>query len=317
MPLPKFTIWTILSILLSIFLGGIFIFSGYTKLYPIEPFEYTFVDLGIATWDTAPFVARLLIGLEFCCGALLIINFRLRRLTLPLVAGLLVVFCIYLTGILLTKGNNGNCGCFGEYLTMTPLAAIAKNIGMLLLCGLIYAMTVPMKDRYMRFLAGALCIAGLALPFILNVVNLDDARNMQPQAVNYKVPLDLLYTSANPTNIPPAIELRRGKHIIAYLSLTCPHCRIAAQKIHVLHKENPAIPFYLVLNGKKELYEPYLRDYGLTDIPHQLFLGPDEFIKMAGATLPQILWVNNSIVEKKGNYFQLTRSALEAWMAQP
>ncbi|MBS1593214.1 MAG: DoxX family protein [Bacteroidetes bacterium] len=316
MTLPKLTAGQAVSIVLSILLGAVFLFSGYTKLYPIEPFEYTFVDLGVAGWNTAPFVARLLIGLEFCCGALLIINFRLRRFTLPLVSGLLVAFCIYLTAVLISKGNSGNCGCFGEYLTMTPLEAIAKNIGLLLLCGLIYVMTAPMEVRYMKHLAAALCIVGLGLPFILNVVDLQSSKNLQPESVNYKVPLEILYETKNPRNTKPDIELRTGKHIIAYLSLTCPHCKIAAQKIHVLHKEDPSIPFYIVLNGKRELYEPYLKTYGLEDIPHELFFGPEEFMKMSGATFPQILWVNNSIVEKKGGYFQLNQKTIDDWLKE-
>lgn len=312
---PDFAL--IVSIALSVLLGAVFLYSGYTKLYPIEPFEYTFVDLGVASWNTAPFVARLLVGLEFACGGLLILHFRLRRLTIPLVASLLVVFCIYLTGILLTKGNSGNCGCFGEYLPMTPLQAIIKNVGLLLMCGLIYAMTRPAEWRYIKYVAILLCLTALVLPYILNPVNLEDSRNFQPQAVNYKAPLHLLYETRNPKNSMPPIEVRQGKFVIAFLSLTCPHCKIAAQKIHVLHKQNPAIPFYLVLNGKRELYEPYLKTYGLEDIPHELFFGVDEYVKMAGGNLPQILWVNNSIVEKKGGYFQLTRAALEAWLAQP
>lgn len=311
---PDFAL--IASIAMSILLGAVFLYSGYTKLYPIEPFEYTFVDLGIAGWNTAPFIARLLVALEFACGGLLILNFRLRRFTIPLVASLLVVFCIYLAGILMTKGNNGNCGCFGEYLPMTPLQAIIKNVGLLLMCGLIYAMARPAEWRFMKYIAALLCITALALPFILNPVDLQSSKNLQPQSVNYKVPLDLLYESENPKNAKPTIELRTGKHIIAYLSLTCPHCKIAAQKIHTLHKMNPAIPFYLVMNGKIELYEPYVKNYGLEDIPHQLFFGPQEFIKMAGASLPQILWVNNSIVEKKGGYFQLNEKAIEDWLKE-
>ncbi len=307
----------IAAIILSILLGGVFLFSAYTKLYPIEPFEYTFVDLGVATWSTAPFIARLLIGLEFACGALLIIQFRQRRFTLPIVAGLLVIFCIYLAGIIIARGNSGNCGCFGEYLTMTPLEAIAKNVGLLLMCGLIYVMGAPVEIRYMKYLAAALCIVGLGLPFILNVVDLQSSKNLQPEAVNYKVPLDVLYESKNPKNTRPAIELRHGRYIIAYLSLTCPHCRIAAQKIHVLHKVNPSIPFYLVMNGKQELYEPYIKNYGLEDVPHQIFFGPDEYISMAGPKLPQILWVNNSVVEKKSGYFQLNEKTIEDWLHQP
>ena len=57
-------------------MGLVFIYSGYTKLYPIEPFEFTFVDLGIAGWKSAPFIARFMIGLEFLIGFLLIGSFN-------------------------------------------------------------------------------------------------------------------------------------------------------------------------------------------------------------------------------------------------
>ena len=50
-------------------MGLVFLYSGYTKLEPIEPFEYTFVDLGVANWRIAPFMARFMIGLEFLIGS--------------------------------------------------------------------------------------------------------------------------------------------------------------------------------------------------------------------------------------------------------
>ncbi len=58
--------------ILSSIMGLVFLYSAYTKLYPIEPFEYTFVDLGIGGWKMAPFIARFMIGLEFFIGILLI-----------------------------------------------------------------------------------------------------------------------------------------------------------------------------------------------------------------------------------------------------
>ena len=63
--------------ILSLGLGLIFIYSGYTKLYPvIETFEFTFIDIGVANWYTAPLIARLLIGLEFFIGLLLILKIK-------------------------------------------------------------------------------------------------------------------------------------------------------------------------------------------------------------------------------------------------
>ncbi|MCW3125713.1 MAG: hypothetical protein JWO03_1371, partial [Bacteroidetes bacterium] len=153
-----------------------------------------------------------------------------------------------------------------------------------------------------------------ALPFILNVVDLQTSKNLRPESVNYQMPLDILYHSTNPENRPPNIDLTKGKHIIGYLSLTCPHCKIAAQKISLMYRENPGLPIFLVLNGKVGLYEDYVKTYKLEAVPHVLFRGPNEYIKMAGANLPIFYWVNNGMVEQKGNGFQLTLYQISTWL---
>ena len=71
----------IILILLSGSIGLLFIVSAATKIYPMEPFEYQFVDIGIASWKTAPFIARFFIGVEFFLGMLLILNIFLKKFT--------------------------------------------------------------------------------------------------------------------------------------------------------------------------------------------------------------------------------------------
>src|ERR1035437_1438717 len=124
--------------LLSALMGTVFLFSAYTKLYPIEPFEYTFVDLGIGNWQTAPFIARILIGLEFLIGFALIIQLQLKKVTYKLSITTLLVFCFYLILEIIFSGNKGNCGCFGATLFMTPLQALMKHIVMLIILILLY-----------------------------------------------------------------------------------------------------------------------------------------------------------------------------------
>ena len=59
-------------IIIRLAVGLMFIFSGLIKLYPIETFELTFVDLGLVSWSGAPFVARFLISIEILVGVLLL-----------------------------------------------------------------------------------------------------------------------------------------------------------------------------------------------------------------------------------------------------
>jgi thiol-disulfide isomerase/thioredoxin len=53
----------------------------------------------------------------------------LKRLVIPGTIALLVIFCIHLLFEMVKNGAmNGNCGCFGQLIPMTPLEAFVKNI---------------------------------------------------------------------------------------------------------------------------------------------------------------------------------------------
>ena len=95
-------IFKIIFFIISSLMGLFFIYSGYTKLYPIEPFEFTFVDLGIAGWKSAPFIARFMIGLEFLIGFLLIFGLYIKRITIKLTICSLIMFSVYLIFIMLS-----------------------------------------------------------------------------------------------------------------------------------------------------------------------------------------------------------------------
>ncbi len=307
----------ILFCLLCSLLGAVFIFSGYTKLYPIEPFEYTFVDIGIINWQLAPFVARMLIALEFFIGGFLLFNLSLKKITYKLGISILLLFCIYLVLLIFLSGNKGNCGCFGTYIFMTPLQALIKNIIMLGIFFILYKYYDGWKPtkRVGNTLIITFFVTAFALPFILNPIELDysEAYLNKPED-NFKIELDTLYNHAT-LNAPPK-ALSQGKHIIAFMSLTCPHCRIAANKIRIIHERNPSIPFYFVLNGDDENLKPFFENTHTEDIPHCMLVGGNPinyFVYLAGTNMPAIYMVNNSVVEHNVNYINLDQGEIEKW----
>jgi uncharacterized membrane protein YphA (DoxX/SURF4 family) len=305
----------ILLTLLCVLMGLVFIFSGYTKLYPIEPFEYTFVDIGIFDWKLAPFAARLMIGLEFLIGVLLLLNVNLRKFSYKLGIFILVFFCIYLLLLMFMSGNKGNCGCFGTTIVMTPLQALIKNLVMLAIFVILYryheGWILPRKYRLLLLVP---VITAFAFPFILNPVELSysEAYLNKPEE-NFKLPLDSLYSSAS-LNVPPK-TLSEGKHVIAFMSLTCPHCKIAANKMRIMYERNPALPFYIVLNGKIENLAAFFEKTGTESIPHCMLKGRN-FVYLAGIELPRIYMVNNEIVEHDLDYMNMDQDEIEKWLKE-
>lgn len=303
------------AITLSILLGLVFIYSAYTKLLPvIETFEFTLVDIRIANWYTAPIIARLMIGLELFTGVLLIMNYRLRKFTLILTAAALAVFIIYLTFQIVISGNTGNCGCFGEHLKMTPLEGIFKNVGMLVVAAAIYYLHDGWSTKFHRLLLAVSLSTSCVIPFIINPIDYNYTSNNQNEKINYRLDLAILYEKRDSLKVElPSIDLRTGKHVVAFLSLTCSHCRVAAKKFRLIHKRNPSLPIYFILNGDKVNYIDFINDTKADEIPSSYCLGKT-FVQLASAHLPRIYYLNNSVVEKKLDYFELNQYAIEEWL---
>jgi len=305
----------IIAIIISIGLGLSFLYSAYAKLDPlIETFEFTFVDIGIANWYTAPIIARLLIALEIFVGILLLINYQLKKITIPLTVGLLLFFILYLIGLYIFSGNNINCGCFGERHHMTPLMAIGKNVIMIVGAAMVYFLydgwQLKMNKLFLSFVGATV----LSVPFILNPVDYTYTSNNLDEKVNYPLELDLLYQPEDSSKVEvPKVDLRKGKQVLAFLSLTCSHCRVAAKKFRLIKKENPNIPIYFILNGEKTKYQAFIEDTKADNIPSSYCLGKS-FVQLASSQLPRIYYLDNGIVIKKVDYFELNQYQIEKWL---
>ena len=139
-------------IAIRISISFLFLLSAVAKLYPspyfaISTFEVKqLYPLGFSG-DVAPFFSRILIGIEFALGLLILQKHYLRKLVIPATLLMLAVFTTHLTIVTFQNGgNSGNCGCFGSLLPMTPIEAILKNVvAMVLLVILLKVM--PKKDE--------------------------------------------------------------------------------------------------------------------------------------------------------------------------
>jgi hypothetical protein len=302
----------ILFIILSALLGSTFILSAYAKLFPVELFELTFVDIGVANWIIAPFLARIMIAIEFLIGILLFFNLYKNKFTLRFTIIVLIFFTIYLFWQLFTEGNSGNCKCFGNFISITPLESILKNIILIALSLVLLKFHKGIIWKYSKILFLVIILSSAALPFIINPVDLNvTEQTSDDSVVNYKLDLDVLYN--NPKVVEPKMDLRKGKYIISFMSLTCPYCRIGAYKLHIMKKRNPGIPIFFILNGSNDKLKPFFDETKATDIPYTILLGKD-FVKMSGLRLPAIYWVNNGIVIKKSTYLDIDQKAIEDWL---
>jgi hypothetical protein len=300
-----------LSIVCSIILGGIFIFSAIVKLFPVELFEYTFVEIGLSNWKFSPIIARLFIGFEWFLGSLLLFNVWGRKKEVALLGILLLLFFIsYLAHQIYTVGNTGNCGCFGSFIKMTPSESIVKNVIMILL--FIPIFITDFKGLWFKkivLLSSFLFLFSFSMPFILNPLGY--AQFPESTLKGDALFLDEVYKLTKKNK--PSIELRKGKHLIAFMSATCPHCRLAGYKLHIFKKNNPSLAMYIFLNGDSVDIKDFFEETKATNIPYSLMEMKEGFVQNAGNSLPSIYMVKDNIIEQRKKYVTMEQTEIENW----
>ena len=128
-----------LPLIVRILVSALFLLSAVAKSFPIWAFEKQLVDLGIIDWCYAPHLARLIIALETAIAIAILQKHYLKTFVIPVTIILLIGFCAHLGIQMVEHGAmNGNCGCFGQLIPMTPIEAFIKNVITILMLVYLY-----------------------------------------------------------------------------------------------------------------------------------------------------------------------------------
>ena len=298
----------VLLIVLSVLTGALFLYSAYTKATPIQVFEYTMVDFLHLPWLVAGIAARFFIGLEAGLGLLIMGHLHGKNnWVLKLSISLIAVFSVYIIYLWARFGSSVNCGCFGDNLLLTPAESLLKNGVLLAVLVLIYKYAMPIKYRWKSVLTGFILVACLVLPFILFVLPVDGVTwTGRPDR---SIDLKSLYSGDKDT---PAEDLTKGKHVIALFSQSCPHCRLAAYKLHLMKESNPSLPFFMVIGGTSNLGDFWEKTRAI-NVPYSR-LNKNDFLKITRGIFPTILMVDDGRVVATVDYYGLSQSTLEKWV---
>ncbi len=286
---------------LQVLIGLAFIASGLLKLYPIEPFEYKFVEIGLFNFMFAPIAARLIIGIEVLLGIFLITNLYkpiIKKLTL----GLLGFFTFFVIYIWITEGSDADCGCMGTYFQLTPLQSIIKNI--LLITAILF---IPSKSWILKYKAIPISLALLALSsgFLLHLPDFDSITNKYSNKVNFTFNDELLGFFEDKGEF---VNFKEGDKLIAFLSVSCQHCEHLAQKIAILQKEMELPPVYYVFIGKEEKVPDFFKKTKRSQ-SYKMF-NDDKFFELVGSSIPVLYYLKDGEVIYKWNKITLNESEI-------
>lgn len=295
----------VLSILLRLLLGGAFLFSAYAKLFPIEPFEVLLLQQGIVSWEIAPFFSRALIASEAILGILIILGIY-QKPVLKITILILLIFTVYILFILLKYGNEADCGCMGE-IKLNPYESILKNV---ILFGLAACLLRFFTYDFRFYPVLVVIFIGLTfypLPFILNPPDAyfaDQLANPSPYPMNMALLEEIVIDGKKP-------DFKKDKYILAFLSLNCGHCKLAASRLELIKKEVKGLPpVYFIFAGKKARIPGFFEETK-SSFPYYYMDDTQKFLKLTRGSFPTIVYLNNGRVEKKFSSFEINPESFE------
>lgn len=124
-----------------IFVGLLFIFSGLIKANDPLGFSYKleeyFVVFGMEWMSFSAVILSILIcALEIVLGVALILGLRAKTVSWLLLG--LILFFTWLTGYSAVTNKVTDCGCFGDFIKLTPWQSFTKDLILLVFIGIIF-----------------------------------------------------------------------------------------------------------------------------------------------------------------------------------
>lgn len=301
------------KVLIRIFIGVAFVFSGAVKLVPAEYLENDIIRSGLANDFVAPFLARFVIGSEFFIGIMLIFGLY-RRLSIQLCLASLVVYTAYLIYIIVAFGNEGNCGCFGRQFELTPFEGIFKNA---LLGGMgMYLLLRPQNEIKSGWQLGiTLLIAFLSLtsPYVIYKVDMPEMVVVNGAERKF---VDFAPLYSGEAGEVPSFDIRHGKALVMFASLSCEHCRVAASKLELIKTIHPDWNIYIIYNGREELIVDFHKDAQIRNTPVFHFNDGESIARMVGVGFPVILLLEESSALAELNYPEILEENLQPFFTK-
>ena len=165
-------------------------------------------------------LTRIIISGEFMLGIAVLQERYLKKIVLPFMIGLLVVFTIQVIfeAEVHDKGYiGGNCGCFGDVIPFDNLQTIIKNIILVAMAGFVY--WKYKEDREMNFppilipfIVGAITLFTLSRTF--NKTEAVETVDMNQFSIDNIVEIDTLNQVKEDTSIKITIATKSDSSII-------------------------------------------------------------------------------------------------------
>ncbi|MGB1942182.1 MAG: MauE/DoxX family redox-associated membrane protein, partial [Flavobacteriaceae bacterium] len=190
---------------------------------------------------------------------------------------MLIGFTIHL-GYLWAIGDNENCGCFGEMISMSPAESIAKNILMLAVSVWLWIKS-PSKATNQTILFGGAMIIITSMWVFLPI----------PDQSEFPVNQYTNFSSVGRT------DLSSGEKLVAILNLDCEHCQELSVELGKMNKTHKLPNVYAFYFKEGETTVEQFEQMTNTSFPY-VEIDVNTFFDLIGESPPRVYVLNDGAV---------------------
>lgn len=255
-------------------------------------------------------VANAVVVFEVALGAQLL-SFRQGEKKLAWATiGVLVVFS-FLIAYAWIFGNLADCGCFGEYLKMTPAMSLGKNILLAALClsalvqrpslgtrglaEIAYGQPPPFRKSATAkcFFRSMLLIIMITIAMLASVASSRKTGAQSSIAKSeYSSTANLLYSYTFEYN-GRALSLAKGVYLLAMLSESCEGCAKIAKSLNAYASNTDLPPIVCFVMGDAQTLARFKQTHS-TNFPTKA-LPPLEFLQYIGTAPPRFILLKDGV----------------------
>lgn len=264
-------------------------------------YEIMLVKQHLASWNTARFIARLIIAFEIAMGILLLAHFRTKAM-MKLSIVVIAVLSAFLGLQIVMSTELENCYCFGETLQLSNTESLIKNAVMLLMT--IVALRLGTVWNWSKF---GLTIVGISM-YALTALTISILN--PPINIYEEFSIDTFNIGDDFPRIDSLDQsVYEGEVILGFFSPTCVHCKQAAMKMQVINEqESSKYQTIAVFGFGKKRIKGFMHVSKLTS--EVAMIDKREFLKLTKGVFPQIYHLKDGKIQNIWNKQQFIKENL-------
>ena len=275
--------------------------------------ETALVDNGWSTWMVAPYIIRIVSGLFMFSGLILVLGLNQSKKMLLWPFGLFLFSTFFQCSIIWQIELDRCYICLREIIQWNIYQGIVfGGIGLLLTILLYNLPQVSFNWKFRFPIMFVLFLTSVSFPFVLNypaswaVYGESEFEEIQrPMQLER---LDTIVTLKEYGQLPK--NLNEGKQLIAFVTLTCPYCKRAAYRLHVLKKKYPLAPITIITSGDTADWDLFMRRSKIENVPHAL-MNHRVFAELSEGSVPKLFLIDEGTAIQKVQYWAIDEAFLE------